>query len=161
MNREQFSERRRQVLLMGAGVFAAPAVAMAAGDPVALERGGKVVVSGRVTGATTGRPLAGAQIEIWHADVRGVRDEATREVVMADGDGRYFAALKGNASRLQYRVSHKDHTTKVTLLHVTNARQREATLTRDQDGTMRVAFEMTLTPRNLQSVGVAAEYAVL
>lgn len=157
---ENFSVRRRQLLGLGAAVIAAPAVAIAGGEPVVQERGGRIVVSGRVIGATRHRPLAGAQIEIWLLDSRGTRIDATPEVVTADGDGRYFAVLKGGAPRLQYRVSHKDHTTKVAQLHVASARRREFALTRDAEGTMRVAFEMTLTPRNLQSAGVAAAQAV-
>lgn len=163
MRRERFSERRRQVLgvgAAGAAALALPTWAMA-GEPVAQERGGKVVVSGRVIGASGGRPLAGAQVEIWQIDARGARTDAAAELATADGDGRYFAVIKGNVQRLQYRVSHKDHTTKVATLHVTSARQREVTLTRDHDGTMRVAFEMTLTPRNLQTVGVTTPHAVV
>jgi hypothetical protein len=158
MKRETFSARRRQLLALAAsaaGALAAPALVMAGGDPVVQERGGKIVVSGRIIGATGARPLAGAQVEIWQADARGMRIDGTREVATADGDGRYFAVLNGAASRLHYRVSHKDHTTRVAQVHVTNARQREAIMTRDHEGTMRVAFEMKLTPRNLQSVGVA------
>lgn len=164
MKREQFSGRRRQVLTLGAasiGALALPRVVMAGTEPVVQDRGGKIVVSGRVLGATGGRPVAGAQVEIWQLDARGTRLEGAPEIVTADGDGRYFAVLKGSAPRLQYRVSHKDHTTKVATLHVASARQREATLTRDHEGTMRVAFEMTLTPRNLQSAGMATEYTVV
>ncbi len=166
MTQEVFSARRRQLLALGAsaaGVLAAPTVptmAMAAGDPVAQERGGKVVVSGRIIGATGARPLAGAQVEIWQADARGTRIDATREVATTDGDGRYFAVLNSAASRLHYRVSHKDHTTRMAQVHVTSARQREATLTRDHEGTVRVAFEMKLTPRNLQSARIAPAHRV-
>jgi hypothetical protein len=153
MTRESFSARRRQLLALGAaaaGALTAPALVMAGGDPVVQERGGKIVVSGRIIGATGARPLAGAQVEIWQADARGMRLDATREVTTADGDGRYFAVLNGAASRLHYRVSHKDHTTRVAQLHVTSARQREATMTRDHEGTM----------RNLRSASLAPAYPV-
>lgn len=142
-------------MFMGAGVLAAPALAMPAAEPVADSNSGRVVVSGRVIGETSGKGLAGAQIEIWQVDARGQRAEATREVVTADGDGRYFVALRGNPQRLHYRVSHKDHTTKVTQLHVTSARQRAVTTTRDHTGVVRVAFEMTLAPRNMMMAGTA------
>ena len=162
MKREKFSARRRQVITLGAvgaAALAAPVV-YAASELEVQDTGGKVVVSGRVVGATGGHPLAGAQIEIWQADTRGMRAESTREVVITDGDGRYFVALKGNAQRLHYRISHKDHATKVARLHVTSARQREATMTRDSEGTMRVAFEMTLAPRNLR-MAAAPDYITL
>lgn len=155
MKREAFSQRRRELLVLGFGAFAAPALAMSTAEPVADPNGGRVVVSGRVIGETDGKGLAGAQIEIWQVDARGQRAEATREVVTADGDGRYFAALRGNPQRLHYRVSHKDHTTKVTQLHVTSARQRAVTTMRDHTGVVRVAFEMTLAPRNMMMAGTA------
>lgn len=162
MKRETFSGKRRQVLLMGAmgtAAAAAPALVMA-NESTEPAGSGKTVVSGRVVCEKDGRALAGAHIEIWQADARGVRSEAS-QTATTDGDGRYFVVLKGGAQRLQYQVSHKDYTTRVTQLHVASARQREATLTRDHAGNMRVAFEMTLVPRNMQTVERAAEYATL
>ena len=97
MKHNQFSMRRRQVIAMGAGALAAPLGVLAAGEPVVQFSGGKIVVSGRVIGAADGKALSGAQIEIWRVDARGVRAEATHEVVTADGDGRYFAVLNGGA----------------------------------------------------------------
>ncbi|HTE14301.1 MAG TPA: carboxypeptidase regulatory-like domain-containing protein [Burkholderiales bacterium] len=143
---------------MSASLLAVPAV-MAAYSPSVQFTGGKIVVSGRVVDAHDGRPLAGAQVEIWQADARGVRTEHTHEVVTADGDGRYFAALKGNAQRLHYRVSHRGYTAKVTQLH-TDARQRSVTLTRDDAGATRAAFEMTLTPRKALA-SAAPDYVAL
>lgn len=160
MKRKIFSEQRRQVMLMGVSALAVPMSALAAAEPVADPNGGRVVVSGRVIGETDGKGLAGAQIEIWQVDARGQRAEASREVVAADGDGRYFAALRGSPHRLHYRVSHKDHTTKVTQLHVTSARQRAVTTTRDHTGAIRVAFEMTLAPRNMMMAGAAQVVAL-
>jgi hypothetical protein len=153
MNDNHFSMRRRQVLMMGAGVLATPAVAMAASEPVVQFNGGKVVVSGRVVGAQDGKALAGAQIEIWRVDARGVRAEASHEIVTADGDGRYFAVLNGNAQRLHYRVSHKGYVTKVAQLQAGSATQRAVTLTRDDAGITRAAFEMKLAPRSAVAVG--------
>jgi hypothetical protein len=153
MKHNQFSLRRRQVLLMGAGALAAPAVAMAANEPVVQFSGGKIVVSGRVVGVADGRALSGAQIEIWRADERGMRVESSHEVVTADGDGRYFAVLIGSAQRLHYRVSHKGYGTKVAQLQAGSPTQRAVTLTRDDTGITRAAFEMKLTPRSAVASG--------
>lgn len=153
MKHEKFSEQRRQVIAMGAGAMAMPAAAMAASAPVVQFNGGKIVVSGRVVGAVDGRALAGAQIEIWQADARGVRVESTHEVFTADGDGRYFAAIQANLPRLQYRVSHKGYTTKVAQLNG-GAQQRTVSLMRDDAGVARATFEMKLAPRSAMASGV-------
>ena len=159
--KQHFSLRRRQVMVtgtVGAGAMAAQAIVIAALEPVLQLDGGSMVVSGRIVSAADGEALAGAQIEIWQADARGVRAEHTREVVTADGDGRYFAVLDGQVQRLHYRVSHRGYTAKVTQL--TGARQRSVTLTRDHQGATRAAFAMTLAPL----VGLASltpDYAAL
>jgi hypothetical protein len=153
MKRDEFSARRRQVLAMGmigAGAMVVPPALAAAPEPVVQLNGSSMVLSGRIVAETDGHALYGAKIEVWQADARGARLEATREVAVTDGDGRYFAVLKSAASRLHYRVSHKDYTTKVTQLNLANARQRTVTLTRDRSGTTRVAFELALVPRNQQ-----------
>ena len=90
MQHNPFSARRRQVLvgaMIGVGALAAPVMVMATSEPAVHFTGEKVVVSGRVVNAE-GRALLGAQIEIWQADARGVRDERTLEVVTVDADGR-------------------------------------------------------------------------
>ena len=156
MKHKKFSLRRRQMMAIGtigAGTLAVPAVVMATqaleGAAMKNHAGAKIVVSGRILGALDGQPLAGAQIEIWSADARGVRAELSRETVIADGDGRYFAAMTGKGTqRLHYRVSHQGHTTSVTQMHAMGARQRSVTVARDHEGTTRAAFEMTLMPRN-------------
>jgi Dioxygenase len=168
MKQTQFSARRRQLMAIGgigAGALAAPAMVMAATEPSVHFAGEKVVVSGRVVDAQEGRALAGAQIEIWQADARGVRDERTLEVITADGDGRYFAVLPvdGNkVQRLHYRVSRQGYTAKVTQI-VANARQRSVTLTRDHQGATRAACEITLSPRKAPagSAAVAPDYVAL
>ncbi len=154
MTHKEFSLQRRQVMAIGtigAGTLAAP-MAMAAQKlegRMVEHGGGKIVVSGRILGAPDGQPLAGAQVEIWHADAHGVRAEATPEVAITDGDGRYFAAMPGKGvQRLHYRVSHQEYTARVTQLHATGVRQRSVTLTRDDLGATRAAFELTLVPRN-------------
>lgn len=148
MKRNSFSARRRQVMALGtAGALALPATAFAASEPSVQISGGRIVVSGRVVGAADGRALAGAQIEIWQADARGARIDGTHEVMTADGDGRYFAALKAGAPRLLYRVSHKGYTPKIAQLN-SIAQQRTVSLTRDDTGVTRAAFEMKLAPGN-------------
>ena len=164
MKHQNFSLRRRQVMAMGAGSLAAPAVAIAAQSltgPVINFAGEKIVLSGRILGAPDGLPLAGAHIEIWQTDARGVRAEHTREVAIADGDGRYFAAMGDRgARRLHYRVSHQGYTARVTQMHAAGARQRSVTMTRDDEGSMRAAFEMTLAPRNMLA-SAAPDYVAL
>lgn len=150
MKHSKFSQRRRQVMVMGAGAWAAPAVVMAA--PELARRwaptADRIIVSGRILGASAGQPLAGAQVEIWQADACGVRAEHTCVVVTADGDGRYFASLNGTAPRLHYRVSHQGYTARVTQMHATGTPQRSVSLIRDEAGATRAAFELTLTPRH-------------
>ena len=160
MKQQNFSLRRRQVMAVGvAGALAAPAVAMA-GEPAVYQAAGKIVVSGRILGGPDGQALAGAWIEIWQADTRGVRAEHTREVVTADGDGRYFATLNGSAQRLHYRVSHQGYTARVTQLHAAGAAQRSVTLTRDGEGATRASFEMTLARRHALA-STAPDYVAL
>lgn len=169
MKQQKFSARRRQVLTAGAigtGALAAPGAVLAHHERTASFAAGKIVVSGRVTGINDGQALAGAQVEIWQANARGVRDERTREVVTTDGDGRYFAALKvesGNTQRLHYRVSHQGYTAKVTQLHAqapAQASQSTVTLTRDHEGATRAAFALALAPRGT-TVAAVPDYAAL
>ena len=151
MKHNQFSMQRRQIMAIGAGSLTVPAIVMAAQElkgPLLRQSADSIVVSGRILGASGGRPLAGAQVEIWQADARGVRAEHTREVVTADGDGRYFAALNGPAQRLHYRVSHQGYTARVTQMHTAGAQQRSVTLMCDDAGATRATFELTLAPRN-------------
>lgn len=155
MKHDKFSARRRQVLAIGAtgaGAIVLPVAAMAANSPVVQFNGGKIVVSGRVVGAADGRALAGAQIEIWQANARGVRIEGTHEVFTADGDGRYFAVVQANVPRLQYRVSHTGYTTKIAQLN-SGAQQRTVSLMQDDAGVARAAFEMKLAPRSALAAG--------
>jgi protocatechuate 3,4-dioxygenase beta subunit len=164
---KKFSLRRRQMMAIGtigAGTLAVPAVVMAAqeleGAAMKNHAGAKIVVSGRIVGALDGEPLAGAQIEIWSADARGVRAESSRETVIADGDGRYFAAISSKAPRLHYRVSHRGYTASVTQMHAMGPRQRSVTVALDHEGTTRAAFEMTLMPRNAIA-SVTPDYVAL
>lgn len=157
MKQHTFSLRRRQVLAAGGAgamaVSAAPALAAAMHEPLLQQIGGDLIVSGRVVSSRDGQALAGAHIEIWPADARGTRDASARELVIADGDGRYFARLEGKASRLNYRVSHDGYTTGLTQMN-TGARQRSVTLVRDGGGATRAAFEIRLAPRTTVARGV-------
>jgi Dioxygenase len=157
MKQQKFSIRRRQMMacgVIGAGALVAPAPVLAAHEPVLLQDGNSMVVSGRVVSDADGHALAGAQIEIWRADARGVRDEHTRVVVTADGDGRYFAAFSGSVARLHYRVSHEGYATRVTQLHAAGVPQRSVTLTGDADGATRAAFAMSLAPRHAMAAAL-------
>lgn len=166
MKQQQFSARRRQVMAgatIGAGALAAPAVmATPLHESAGRFADGKIVVSGRVLGAHDRQALAGAQIEIWQANARGVRAEQTREVVTADGDGRYFATLTVNGDttqRLHYRISRQGYTAKVTQMNA-GAKQRSVTLTRDEAGFTRATFELTLAPKSTLAAA-APDYAAL
>jgi protocatechuate 3,4-dioxygenase beta subunit len=51
-----------------------------------------VTVSGKVTDAETGKPIPGAELDIWHADENGIYDRAgsyLRGVVRTDQNGHY------------------------------------------------------------------------
>jgi len=159
MKQHKFSARRRQMLAagsVGAGVMvvpAAPGVVAAAHQPLVQQAGGKRIVSGRVVSAQDGQALAGAHIEIWQADARGARVESTYELITADGDGRYFATLATEEPRLVYRVSHDGYSACIAQLNSSRP-QRSVSLTRDDAGVTRAAFEMKLTPRGASARGV-------
>ncbi len=156
MKQHTFSARRRQMLAagsVGAGALAVPAVVAAMHEPPVQQAGGKLIVSGRVVSAQNGQALAGAHIEIWRADARGVRDASAPEVVIADGDGRYFAVLEGKASRLHLCVSLPGYTAMVTQLNP-GTRQHSVSLTRDDAGVTRAAFEIKLALRDATARGV-------
>jgi protocatechuate 3,4-dioxygenase beta subunit len=148
MKNEIVSIRRRQVLAAGAAGMAAPAVLAA---QRASGAGGTqpLVVSGRVIGADR-KPLAGALVEVWQADA----DFLPRATVTTDADGRYFfnTVLSGEyperPRRIHYRVSHQGHSTLATPLYFTPERGAPQPLmintTRDEQGAMRAAFEVTL-----------------
>ena len=145
---------------MGAGAMAAPGVAFAATPMAVACFDNSVVVSGRIVSALDGAALAGASIDIWQADAHGERDQATRMTVTADGDGRYFAALAATgASRLQYRVTHAGYAMAVTQMHA-GADQRAVTMTYDDTGATRAAFELALAPTADRRVGAGAHVAL-
>jgi hypothetical protein len=132
-----FSQRRRQVLMAsaaGAGAVAAPVMAMPVIEATAQ---GDAVVSGRVVSAADGKPLAGAQIEIWN--------DAVRAHATADGDGRYFVAVGRHEGKLNYRVTHQSHTTQITQLRLAGTPQRSVARVRDDAGATRASFEVAMS----------------
>lgn len=183
------SPRRRQLLLAGAAGFAAiPALAQQCrvtprdqlgpfyqrnapeqSELCASGTGGKtrLVVTGRVLGVDC-KPLAGALVEVWHADAngdysgfntsaRGRTDDAQcllRASVKTDAEGRYSfstivpAEYPGRPRHIHYRVSHAGHATLVTQLYFERERGVAeglvAPLTRDDKGGSRASFDITL-----------------
>ena len=102
--------------------------------------GGKerLIVTGRVLGADC-KPLAGALVEVWHADAsgdysqftRGKKDDPAcllRASLKTDAEGRYQftsivpAEYPGRPRHIHYRVSHATHATLVTQLYFTGDR---------------------------------------
>ncbi len=139
MKLQTISKRRRQVLMMGAGTVAAPAMAMPVIQGTWTQTGVEAVVSGQVLSAVDGESLAGAQIEIWN--------DAVRVTATTDGDGRYFVTVSAavGTSKLNYRVTHLGHTAQITQLRLGGAQQRRVTRVCDESGTTRAAFELALS----------------
>ena len=91
------------------------------GDP-----GLPLVVSGKVLDPG-GKPLAGAVVEVWHADTRGVYDlegyrYRSRLVAAADGSYRFQTLMPGHypqrvAQHIHYRVSAPGRKVLVTQLY--------------------------------------------
>jgi protocatechuate 3,4-dioxygenase beta subunit len=147
------SVRRRQLMIAGFAGTAAPALAgqlheqlAAVGQVGAVERAGGVVVSGRIL-AGSGRPLAGATVEIWRANARGDAATAT-----TDGDGRFFAKVAsdrpGRPRHIHYHVSDGGRTLATQELYFARGREvaerRSGHLERDEAGTWRAAFGISL-----------------
>jgi len=185
-----FSPRRRQIFLGGLTSVVVPLVnaqpcsvtprdqlgpfylrnAPEHGDLCASGSGGqaRLIVSGRVLGAPDCKPLAGALVEVWHADgngdysgfntsARGKTDDPAcllRASIKTDGEGRYRfttivpAEYPGRPRHIHYRVSHTAHATLVTQLYFERARGVApglvAPLSRDDKGVSRAVFDVTL-----------------
>ena len=131
--------------------------------------GGKerLIVSGRVLGAEC-KPLAGALVEVWHADAhgdysgftRGKKDDPAcllRASIKTDAEGRYSfttivpAQYPGRPRHIHYRVSHAAHAALVTQLYFARERgvadELIVALKRDDKGAggvSRAVFDITL-----------------
>jgi protocatechuate 3,4-dioxygenase beta subunit len=129
--------------------------------------GGKarLMVSGRILGAPECKPLAGALVEVWHADAdgnysgftRGKTDDPAcllRASIKTDAEGRYHfstvvpAEYPGRPRHIHYRVSHAGHATLVTQLYFERERgvaeELVAALKRDDKGMSQAVFDITL-----------------
>ena len=177
---------RRRLLLGGAAVLAAPAVALAqqcrvtprdalgpfykpnAPAQVDLCVGGsgggqKLTVTGRVLGMLDCAPLAGALVEVWHADARGdysqvgAKQDDTgcllRASLKTDAEGRYSfrtvlpGEYPGRPRHIHYRVSAKGYATLVTQVYFARERgipQELVVTAAPKDGALAAGFDVTL-----------------
>ena len=182
--------KRRQMLFASGALMLSPALARAA--CVATQRDGlgpffvpnapqqsdlcsaagdseRLTVSGRILGGDC-KPLAGAVIEIWQADVKGEYSQVSRErkddprcllraTLKSGADGRYtFRSVlageyPGRPSHIHYRVSMNGYRTLVTQLYFNPERgvdaARVAKLTRGpavggKQGDYQATFDITL-----------------
>lgn len=123
----------------------------------------KLVVSGRVLGMPECTPLAGALLEVWHADARGdysqvgaKQDDAgclLRASLRTDGDAHYSfrtvlpGEYPGRPRHIHYRVSAKGYATLVTQLYFARERgipQELVVNTTQKDGALAASFDVTL-----------------
>lgn len=185
------SVRRRQLLVAGiAGLLGSRALAQQCrvtprdqlgpfytrnapeqSDLCSSGSGGKarLIVSGRILGAPDCKPLAGALVEVWHADANGDYSEFTRGKkddpacllrarLKTDAEGRYSystvvpAEYPGRPRHIHYRVSHTGHATLVTQLYFARERgvaeELVVPLQRDDKGVALANFNVVL---NLQT----------
>jgi protocatechuate 3,4-dioxygenase beta subunit len=90
---------------------------------VRTKTGSGYVFSGTVR-ATSCTPVAGASIEIWHANPSGLYDDDHRATLIAGTDGRYRletsfpAAYGGGPSHIHIRVTASGHRTLVAFFEV-------------------------------------------
>jgi protocatechuate 3,4-dioxygenase beta subunit len=126
MNAGIVSLKRRQFVVAVGLAGAAAAVPLLAAPAVGSPVAGKLIVSGRITGAD-GRALAGAVIEAWHA--------ADRVSVTTDADGRFMFDTAASP-RMQYRVNGAGR----EALHFA----RDGHLARDNEGVWRATFGLTV-----------------
>ena len=125
MKRDTISLRRRQLIV--GSLAATPMAALAAqanGTLVTAASQGKLVVSGRILSAD-GNPVFGALVEVLRA--------GSEAVATTDADGRFMLTTTAS-TRLRYRVSHKEHGTRVEQL----------SLAQDDAGIWRGTFGLAL-----------------
>ena len=126
MKPDTISPRRRQLIIGSLAATPMAALASQAGNAVvtAASQHGQLVVSGRILGAD-GKPVFGALVEVLRAG-----SEAT---ATTDADGRFMVTTTAS-TRIRYRVSHKDHDTRIDQL----------SLAQDAAGTWRGTFGASL-----------------
>jgi hypothetical protein len=126
MKPDTISLRRRQLIV--GSLAATPMAALATQTTnsllVTATPNGHLVVSGRIVGAD-GKPVFGALVEVLRAG-----SDAT---ATTDADGR-FMVMTTSSTRIRYRVSHKEHATRV----------EELNLAADAAGTWRGTFGLAL-----------------
>jgi hypothetical protein len=94
-----------------------------AGVPVRTKIGSGYVFSGTVR-ATSCAPIAGANVEVWHASPSGVYDDDHRATLVTAADGRYRletsfpAAYGGGPSHIHIRVTAPGYGTLVAFFEV-------------------------------------------
>ena len=154
MKHTTISLRRRHLMIAGLAGMAVPGALLAARSgglpdylPAAADSGAEkegLVVSGRIL-RPDGKPLAGATVDALNARVSG------NYSVTTDADGRFMfttLAPTGSSPRIQCRVSHPQHGTLKRELHLGPtpgaAADTVAQLQRDEAGTWRAAFGLTL-----------------
>ena len=139
---EAISLRRRYLVVAGLAAAAAPAAVFAVtGSPQdgladSADEAGRLVVSGRILG-DSGRPLAGAAVEVWEGNSREPGGRAG-----TDADGRLFIAVpagRGRPRDIRYRVSHLGRATPVTRLALARSEVQ-----RDEAGAWRATFAATV-----------------
>jgi protocatechuate 3,4-dioxygenase beta subunit len=126
MKPDTISPRRRQLIVGSLAAMPMSALASQAGNAAvtAASHPGQLVVSGRIL-AADGRPVFGALVEVLRAG-----SDAT---ATTDADGRFMVTTTAS-TRIRYRVSHKDHETRVEQLN----------LVQDGAGTWRGTFGLAL-----------------
>ncbi len=125
----------------------------------------RIIVTGRVLGLPDCTPLAGALVEVWHADAQGEYTQVSRSrrddpdcllraALNTDGEGRYrFETIlpgeyPGRPRHIHYRVSGEGHATLVTQLYFGRGRGIPEALVAsarpDDKGVLRASFDVTL-----------------
>jgi protocatechuate 3,4-dioxygenase beta subunit len=151
MKPNTISLRRRHLMIAGLAGVATPHALFAgqitfdaptASRIDAYRSGDKLIVSGRIVDAN-GKAVADARIEVLHAQA------GARSSVATDADGRFMlTTIAPETRQIEYRVSHKDHPTRATRLHLApNRGVRDdviARLQRDDAGVWRTTFALTL-----------------
>jgi len=182
----RFAHRRRLWLAAGLAVLAGPAAAqcrrtpdtgagpfLRGGQPAQADLcqrvpGKSLAVSGRVVAFPECNPVAGARIEVWHADARGVYSLVNagppddlacllRATLVSAEDGRYaFGTLLPGAyfsrpAHIHFRVTAAGYRTLDTRMALAPGEGIDSRLvaritSKDPDGTVSAEFDLALAP---------------